>query len=200
MDIMQNHRDWFEAKGDDTLALDWPINSDSLVWEIGGYEGRWAKQMANKFNPTIDIFEPQGWAFEKLQKRFSNNPKVYLHDFGLWVETCHRNMAAFETDGASVVKPEESGDVLVSLEDIFVTSFGQNIDVCLMNIEGGEFVLLPYMIGYGIMKHINYFWCQFHTFYGNSEDRAKGIFEAMNFTHDLFWNCYPTAVAWKRRE
>lgn len=196
---MQNRKDWFEQKGDDTLALDWPINSESLVWEIGGYEGRWAKQMANKFNPFIDVFEPQGWAFEKLQKRFSNNPKVYLHNYGLWILDEERMIGDYETDGASMVKldPEAKKGVF---EDAWTNMFGQTIAVCLMNIEGAEYILLPYMIGSGMMKHVDYFWCQFHTFYPYSLERSEHIFDMMNFTHDLLWNCYPTAVAWKRRE
>lgn len=57
---------WREKDGDNTYALDWPIRENSLVWEIGGYEGRWAAQMVEKFDPTLHIFEPQDWAFRKL--------------------------------------------------------------------------------------------------------------------------------------
>lgn len=197
MDLTQNKTDWFEAKGDDTLALNWPINENALVWEIGGYEGRWAKQMANKFNCHIDVFEPQDWAFERLQRRFDNNHKVYLHNYGLWITETDLSIAEFGNDGASVVKGES--DKKGHFEDAWVNAFGQTIDVCLMNIEGAEWVLLPYMIGYGIMKNIDHFWCQFHTFYPNSEDRIKGIVDMLDTTHEVMWNCYPTAVAWKRR-
>jgi hypothetical protein len=30
---------WQEVNGDETYALDWELNEDSHVWEIGGFEG-----------------------------------------------------------------------------------------------------------------------------------------------------------------
>jgi len=43
---------WFEVDGDNTLALDWKIDEHSIVWEIGGFEGRWAAQIQEKYNPN----------------------------------------------------------------------------------------------------------------------------------------------------
>jgi hypothetical protein len=50
--------DWLAVDGDNNLAIDWPIDENSVVWEIGGYEGRWAEMMAEKHNPEIHFFEP----------------------------------------------------------------------------------------------------------------------------------------------
>lgn len=196
---------WREVDGDNTLALDWPINENSLVWEIGGYEGRWVAQMAEKFNPFIEIFEPQSWAVEKMRERFKENPKITIHPYGLWVEDAWLRMGDYFTDGASVMKPPE-GDHLVEFRDVVVLLLKRGAprltqaNVCLMNIEGAEFTLLPYMLKEGLMSAFQYFWCQFHDFADPDGKLTDFIFTGLEETHDILWNHYPTAVAWKRRE
>lgn len=194
---MDPHSAWKDADGDATYALEWQINKAALVWEIGGFEGRWAGQMAEKYDCNVDIFEPQGWAVERLQSRFRDNAKVTINPYGLWVMDASLPIYNYETDGASLFEHNTHSEVR-AFKDIFGEVDG-NIDVCLMNIEGGEFVLLPYMIGYGLMKHFKYFWCQFHTFVPDSRRKMKVIYEQMDETHRVMWDFFPTAVAWERK-
>lgn len=191
---------WREKDGDNTYALDWPINADSIVWEIGGYEGRWAAQIAEKFDPTIEIFEPQTWAFNKLAQRFWGKEKVRLHPYGLWIDSAVLPMSHYETDGASLMN--EGG---LTADGVFEDIFGilkaepNDIDLALMNIEGAEFILIPYMVGLGLMKRFRYFWCQFHTFADPSGRRKGEIYNGVQLTHRVIWDFYPTAVAWERK-
>jgi hypothetical protein len=107
----------------------------------------------------------------------------------------------FGRDGASLLKPEHVDTEIVLVADIeeVMEKYGP-VDVCLMNIEGGEFVLIPYMIGLGLMKHIRFFWAQFHLFVPGSDRKFKAIRESLSLTHDIYWDCGSTAVAWERRE
>lgn len=191
---------WRAADGDNTHALDWPIGVDSLVWEIGGYEGRWAAQIWEKFDPTIDVFEPQDWAFSKMTDRFWGIQKIRLHPFGLWIDNAVLPLHHVETDGASLLN--EGGlsrnCVFRDIYDVLNTE-PRDIDVGLMNIEGAEFILIPYMIGLGLMKRFRFFWCQFHTFADPDNRRAQEIYNGMQLTHNIIWDFYPTAVAWERR-
>lgn len=196
---VDNLQSWKENDGDHTLALDWPIDSNSYVWEIGGYEGRWAAQMAEKFDPVINIFEPQIWACHILEKRFQGNPKVIVHRLGLWTHYAVLKLWEHDTDGASVVKNSGRKNELCDFADIFHPS-PTEVDVCLMNIEGGEFVLLPYMIALDQMKRFRYFWCQFHPgVVEHGEEKARLIYAGMERTHSVLWDYYPTAVAWERK-
>lgn len=143
--------DWIKGDGDNTLALDWPgISEDSVIWEIGGYEGRWAEQMSKKYNPTIHIFEPQDWACDRMREKFTANPKLKIHQFALWTHTDEMELADYEHDGASLTKQNIGKTSTVQTVDafsFFLDTCPSGIDVCLMNIEGGEYILLPYMIG-----------------------------------------------------
>lgn len=196
---------WHELDGDNTLALDWELTEDSHVWEIGGYEGRWAQQIWDKFHCNITIFEPQPWAFRKLQERFTGNLKIHLLPYGLWTNDNTLIMGNFETDGASVVNNAKPPFTQVGVKDIclemdsFVVRHKQ-IDLALMNVEGAEFILLPRLIHSGRMRFFRQFWCQFHPgLVENGDDVAFDIIVDMNKTHDVLWECYPTAVAWRRK-
>jgi len=191
---------WRAVDGDNTLALEWPLGENSHVWEIGGYEGRWAAQIANEFHCFIDIFEPQGWAVEKMKLRFADNPKITVHPYGLWIEDKWMKMGDFFTDGASVMKPTDS-DHLVEFRDIYheIMGFSYEIDLCLMNIEGAEWVLINAMQADGVFVRFKRFWCQFHEFVGDSHARKDVTYESIDLTHGLLWDHYPTAVAWERR-
>jgi len=201
MTVTDSIQNWREADGDNTYALNWPINEGSLVWEIGGYEGRWAAQMAEKYNPHIEVFEPQTWAVERMRRRFQSNMKIKIHPYGLWLDDVERLMGDYYTDGASLMKPVTQDVPACEFKSIYHELHNVDfVDVGLMNIEGAEYILLPDMIASGSIVHFNFFWCQFHDFVNNPQERTAEIYEGLSRTHDLLWDFFPTAVAWKRKQ
>lgn len=192
---------WTKIDGDNTLALDWPLDENSIVFEIGAYEGRWAKQMAEKFHCSIHAFEPQDWAVERCRENL-NGLDVEIYPYGLWTHDGKMIIGDYGRDGASLLKPNHADRAEVDVVDIFsfIDKFFKpaDIDVCLVNIEGGEFILLPYLIGTGLINRFKYIWVQFHMFVDMSYAKCDKIFEHMKLTHNVLWNCFPAAVAWKR--
>lgn len=201
--IRQN---WFDVKGDETLALDWPLTEDSHVWEIGGFEGRWAQQIWDKFRCNIRIFEPQYWAAEKMKTMFKENYKIDVCNYGLMVPPREFQwevlpLGGYETDGASLYSDKEPVKA-VSFRSIQaeLSSFSYEVDLALMNIEGSEFFLIPHMTDTGLMSSFNYFWAQFHPgLVENGDVRYGAICIDMELTHEMIWDCYPHAVAWRRK-
>ena len=199
---------WRALDGDNTLALDWPLNEDSHVWEIGGFEGRWVQQIWDKFHCHITVFEPQQWAVGKMRERFFGNEKIDIRPYGLWVTNGKRIIGNYFTDGASImprsfsaVESNGEGEFKDLYTEIFDFEF--DIDLTLMNIEGAEYTLIPDMVESGIIHRLDYFWCQFHPGLvgigeGEYDYKMDDITSGMKKTHDLLWDCYPTAVAWKR--
>lgn len=200
MEINDNERLWKTLDGDHRFALDWPVGPDSVVWEIGGFEGRWASQMVETYDPYISIFEPQQWAVQILRKKFKGNPKVKIFPHGLWTHDSALPLWEHDTDGASVVKQAGRTREICDFADIFQAGGGTVVDVCLMNIEGGEFVLLPYLIGLDQMRLFRFFWCQFHPGVMRlAKEKTKLIYRGLEKTHHVLWDYYPTAVAWERK-
>ena len=195
--MSDQHSRWKESNGDETYALEWALDEDSTVWEIGGFEGRWAEQIEGRYDPYMSIFEPTKWGFGKCSALFFDNDKVTVNHYGLWVMNASLPLYNPGNDGASVMMPHERSEVC-HFADVYTEMDGE-IDLCLMNIEGSEFVLLPYMIANGLMKNIRQFWCQFHLFVNGSQERYLRIAEGMSATHRIKWDFFPTAVAWERK-
>ena len=41
---------WHRSNGNSTLRMQYKLNEDSVVFDIGGYEGWYSEQLYNKFN------------------------------------------------------------------------------------------------------------------------------------------------------
>jgi len=194
------HIRWKDAHGDKTYALQWAIDSHSQVWEIGGFEGRWVEQIAGIYDPYITIFEPTKWGYGKCSARFLGNEKIDVRHYGLWVMDADLPLYNPGNDGASLLMAHATSEVCRfrdAYEEIY--DLEQDVDLCLLNVEGSEFILLPYMIANGLMRNIRLFWCQFHLFVPHAEERFLRIHDGLKTTHKMLWNFFPTAVAWERR-
>lgn len=153
----------------DLESVDFPLNPDSVVLEIGGYVGRWARAMCERHRCYVYVYEPQVWAAERCRKELADFPKAAVYNMALGVNSGTFPMYNFETDGCTfrlndhiATKPRGVG-TMVEIGDGLKFVASQHIDVCLMNIEGYEFTLIPHMLRSGIMDRIQYFMCQFHT-------------------------------------
>ena len=69
---------WFSDNGDKTLRLDYELNNDSIVFDLGGYEGQWASDIFSKYWCFIYVFEPVEKFFNKIEQRFSKNEKIFV--------------------------------------------------------------------------------------------------------------------------
>lgn len=146
----------------DRKAIDWPeLNSDSVVWEIGSFKGRWALQMAQKYNPRLYCFEPQSWACD-VTRYVLQGYDAMVFNFALGTKTGTFPMGEFETDGCSFLRDTRQTNI-GKMRNIATVKRELNvdkIDVCLINIEGYEYELIPYMIEQGILPR--YLMIQFH--------------------------------------
>ena len=72
-------KEWFADNGDKTLRLDYPLTSDSIVFDLGGYKGDWASSIYEKYKCNIYIFEPIPYLVEEMKIKFSHydNKHVY---------------------------------------------------------------------------------------------------------------------------
>src|SRR5215468_11290814 len=104
---------WIRDRGDKTLRLDYDLGDDSMVFDLGGYEGQWSSDIFAKYRCLIHIFEPVEEFATNIEKRFAKNDKVVVHRFGLSNRTFKTNIFV-DADATSVFKPS-SESRLVSL-------------------------------------------------------------------------------------
>jgi hypothetical protein len=75
--------EWHKLNGDSTLRLNYDLDENSIVFDIGGYEGNFSAEIFCKYNCSLYIFEPVIEFYERIKKRFENNKKALIFNFGL---------------------------------------------------------------------------------------------------------------------
>lgn len=153
-------------------SIEWPLTSQSVVVECGGYQGIWAKAIAERYRPRLYVFEPQRWAYKQCRRALQGcGARVFNYGLG------ERDgeglpMGEWHTDGCSFLKPidaqpyaPEEGAAYGRLREVGAVfselGIGE-IDLMQVNCEGYEFRLLPHMLERGWLQHIQRIVVQFH--------------------------------------
>lgn len=178
---------WFADKGDETLRLDYDLNENSVIFDIGGYKGEFARDLFCKYQSQIYVFEPLTEFYNICVKRFIKNKKVKSYNFGLAER-------AFETeinvsDNASSIFNVEGTKTKIRLEsiiDFMISNKIETVDLMKINIEGGEYDLLDVIIENNFAHKFKNIQVQFHDFViDNPRERMEKIQKELSKTHEL---------------
>jgi FkbM family methyltransferase len=199
--VIRATREWQRGRFDETLRLDYPLSSDSVVLDVGGYRGDWTRSIVARYQPHVYVFEPVPEFFEKLEREFSANPKVRLLPFALG-DRDYSESISLQADGSSLFRAGEA-TCEVMVRDIrgFLDSEGlDRIDLVKINIEGGEFRLLRRMLDTGIVPRCRDIQVQFHTFYPGAEQLRAQLRDELAATHDLTYDYLFVWENWRAKE
>ncbi len=196
------HRAWVRDNGDQTRRLDYPLTETSVVFDVGGFVGDFAQQIVDRFNATVFLFEPVRKYHEACVNRFAGNPKVRCFHFGL-ADTDGTFRISDANDASSITRMDADADsevVAVRCFADFVAEQGiRGIDLLKVNIEGGEYPLLPHLLDRGLAPMIGDLQVQFHNFIPDAVAMRNTIRERLQATHRETWN-YPFVWEnWTRR-
>lgn len=185
---------WFRDRGDETLRLNYKLNTNSIVFDMGGYKGEYAESINRKFGCYVYVFEPVNRFYIECVKRFTGNEKVRCFNYGL----SNSNGSFFisdEDNGSSLIKNNTSDScekVIVKRIDEEIENLKiKRIDLLKINVEGAEFLILPHILNNkNLIKNIGHIQIQFHTFYPNAKRLRDEIRTQLSETHNEEWN-YP---------
>lgn len=182
---------WFRDQGDKTLRLNYDLDKNSVVFDLGGYEGQWSSDIFSMYECSIQIFEPVEDFVSRIEERFSRQKKIVVHRFGLSNEN-RKTQIYLDRDATSVFKSSsESREIrLVKASDFFEREGISHVDLMKINIEGGEYDLLEHLLDCELTKRIENIQVQFHDFVPNAEERMKEIQKGLGATHSLTYQ-YP---------
>lgn len=186
-----NAKKWFDDNGDDTLRLNYPLNQSSIVIDIGGYIGDYAEAINNKYGCQVLLFEPVPEFYDKCLKRFKDNPSISCYNYGLSSKTDTLEIELDANSSSFIKKNLGKNSQLVqvrSILEVFEELKLDQIDLIKINIEGGEYDLLPEIISSGIVKKVKYLQIQFHTFANNAVEYRLQILDLLSKTHHQMWN------------
>ena len=167
-------RRWFGDKGDYTHNIDYDLNEDSVIMDLGGYTGVWAKQIITKYNPNIYIIEPITKFYDGMVKTFESNDKVNLLNVGAGSED-KDGIIYLSGDGTSSnLKGGESVNVKFNTMETILDKWGiDSVDLIQINIEGDEYPLLEGMLKSGVINKFKNIQIQFH--YGIEGDVERRV-------------------------
>lgn len=178
---------WFKDNGDDTLRLDYPLNENSVVFDIGGYKGEFARDIFCKYNAAIFVFEPLLEFYQIAVKRFINNPKVKVFNFGLGAINTKAYITLEDNSSSLHGKgPNKTEIEIRSFNDFIAEHSISTIDLAKINIEGAEYELLESILSANNISKIKNLQVQFHDFViDNAQARMNAIQNKLKLTHKL---------------
>lgn len=194
-------RPWFMADGDRTLRLDYPLSQNSIVLDLGGYEGQWTSDIFSMYQCNVLVFEPFKPFAEKIVRRFRHNEKIKVFDFGL-SKTNESKKIFFNKDSTSAFRGEgESTIIELRQASSFLKSNGvEFIDLMKINIEGGEYDLLEELISSGWCERIQNIQVQFHDFVPDAAKRMGAIQASLSKTHSLTYQYEFVWENWEKKQ
>jgi len=192
---------WRLARGDNTLRLNYELRVDSLVFDVGGYRGDWSELISRKYNCSIHIFEPVRAYSSRLRERFKDNPKLFIHQFGLSDRNYTGRISIME-DASSLFRSAGICEEiqLVKFSDFVKSNQISHIHLMKINIEGGEYELLEHMIESGFIRDVDDIQVQFHDFVPSARKRMNDIRNGISVTHSPSYSFDFIWENWRRKK
>ena len=178
---------YFKNGGNSQLT-DFKLSQDAICIDFGGYEGVWSQEIASKFNCSILIYEPVDIFCRSLERLFADNPKIMIFQYGI---TNVNSKVLIQIDGAasgSHIYAEKK--VLAEFKDASELQHFGSIDVVKINIEGGEYELIPELYQRELLPKINSLLIQFHSTKNQNIELCKKLLREtheLNWSYDLVW-------------
>jgi len=202
--ILDKHRcaflKWKLDRGDETLRINYPLTKKSIVFDLGGYRGEWALPIYNRYQSNLYIFEPVPAFATAIKRIFAQRARVHVFPFGLAGKSAEIDLhmaenASSEFGNSGRVVRVKLKNVKRFLKEKKIT----NVDLVKLNIEGGEYELLEYMIKVNLVKMFDNIQVQFHTHVENADKRANWIRKKLSQTHELTYQYLFVWENWKRK-
>jgi FkbM family methyltransferase len=185
------------------ILIDADIDENSIVLDVGAFDGDWAQKVWDRHQPVIHGFEPAPSGYEAMAQRFYGNEKVQAYEYGLGAQDSVESLA-LKGPGSSIYdEPGRFGSVDIRVRDVAAVyeELGlDHVDLLKINIEGGEYDLIDRMVETGLLPRARLVLVQFHEWHPKAYARRRQNRRDLAQTHDEVWN-YPWVWEyWRRRD
>ncbi|MFC3616602.1 FkbM family methyltransferase [Lutimaribacter marinistellae] len=165
---------------------------DATVLDFGGFRGEWTDRiLAACPDCTVHVFEPHPDFARQIAEKFAGNSRVHVHDAALAHEDGVLRLSDAGDASSAVAAHEHSFEArTISASRFFAEAGLTKVGLAKMNIEGGEYELLPALIEAGLIDRIDRLQIQFHLFSPDLKAQRDEIRSHLELTHRCDWN-YP---------
>lgn len=194
------YRKWRREDGPARLYDYGGLPSGAVVFDFGGYRGEWTDVILTaQPEARVHVFEPHPGFAGALRKKFGEDGRVAIHALALGSEDGTMDLSD-AGDASSAVA--DHGRIfqtpVVSVRRFFEEHDVPRIDLAKINIEGGEYELVPALIDAGVITRIDRMQVQFHLFDPALSAERDRIRARLKQTHVCAW-CYPFVwEEWRR--
>jgi FkbM family methyltransferase len=188
-----------QHSGDLVHRLTYNLNAQSIVMDVGGFEGQWASDIYAMYHATVYVFEPIEAFYNKIQKRFTHNPHIKAFHYGLSDKNDQPELSVEDLASSAYKRADNMESVVVRDILIVMDELGlQHIDLIKLNIEGEEYPLLEYLIRTGNITRFKNIQVQFHNFMENAQTRMDAIHQELAKTHRITYQYEFVWESWER--
>lgn len=174
------------------------IGPEELVIDAGGYDGRWAADIALLYDPRIVVFEPVPRFADLCRRRLHSNPKAVVHEAALGTENGPRLFNVASND--SSFYREGRGALVVTCADVAEALTAVEVALLKLNIEGEEYAVLRRMLNAGTVSRCRDIQVQFHRFgHPEPELERERIRARLQETHRLTYDVPFVFENWRRK-
>ncbi len=199
--IKEQKEKWIADGGEELQYVFEGIGPNSIVFDIGLYKGNWTREIARRYDPYIYGFEPVSEFYREARKTLAKYPKVQVFNFGLGKDT--RKAVIFVNDDASSLIDEgrgkRAGVRIMSVKDVMLDFGRGHVDLASINIEGGEYELLDYMIDTGLVEKFDRLLIQFHQIKVGHRHHRAVIGTRLDLTHEMVYGYDTVWDYWVKR-
>jgi FkbM family methyltransferase len=197
---------WFNDNGDYTHNINYELNDDSVVIDLGGYYGLWIDEILKKNNPHIPniiLVEPVPEFYNHLIKKYENSKKIKVMNVGVSTDKNETTKSLYvSNDGSSTNFNTNVNSVIqiktIPIDKILSDNNINQVDLLQINIEGDEYALMEYLIESKIINKFKNIQIQFHLGIENDIERRDNI--QKNLISNGFKNKFDYPFVWESWE
>lgn len=154
---------WQEVNGDYTHNLEYNFNQDSIIMDLGGYTGVWAKEIIKRYDCNVYLVEPILESYKVLLEKFKSNEKVHILKAGVGTKNTEKLIYINGDSTSFNIETGEAITVEIRTLDRILSQWNlKEVDLLQVNIEGDEYELLKHMIDTELVDRFKNIQIQFH--------------------------------------
>lgn len=176
---------------DDSLRINYDLNENSVVIDLGGYEGWFTAVINDRYRSKIYCFEPIEKWYNICFEKFKDFDNIKVYQSGLAEEN---KIVGFHVAGdasslfyGTALQPLNIP--LIRIDEFMQEEKIESVDLLKMNIEGAEYDLLEFIIKNNMISKFKNIQVQFHENpFDGWDEKYKFIIDNLQKTHYLTYH------------
>lgn len=169
------------------LRYSYDLTPDSVVIDLGCYEGTFAAKIHEKYGCRVFAFEPVPEFFERCRDRFNgHHPKVMVLNLAVGGESGEvEGRINGDESGLYADRGEPWKARMITMREALKLIGEQKVDLLKINTEGSEYALLEDMAREGILSKFKNLQTQWHSVVPDYQRRYDALQSRLALTHHL---------------